>query len=186
MVILETERLYLRHFTLDDVDHLLPIFSDPEVMRYYPATKDRAATEGWIRWSLHSYRQHGFGLWAVILKQGAVFLGDCGLTSQELESRTEVEIGYHIRRDYWGQGYATEAARACREYAFKVVDVPRVVSLVHPDNVASRRVAGKIHARMREVFWEKVGFVVCMYWTEQADVAAPHNENLLTSSNCLT
>ncbi len=172
MVILETERLYLRHFTLDDVEHLLPIFSDPEVMRFYPATKDRTATEGWIRWSLDSYQQHGIGLWAVILKQGQVFLGDCGLTIQAIEGRAEVEIGYHIRRDRWSQGFATEAARACRDYAFKAVDVPRVVSLVRPDNVASRRVAAKIHSHLREVFWEKVGFAVCMYWTERANVVA--------------
>ncbi|MDP9310188.1 MAG: GNAT family N-acetyltransferase [Chloroflexota bacterium] len=172
MVILETERLYLRHFTLDDVEHLLPIFSDPEVMRFYPATKDRTATEGWIRWSLDSYEQHGFGLWAVILKQGQVFLGDCGLTIQAIEGRAEVEIGYHIRRDHWSQGFATEAAHACRDYAFKAVDVPRVVSLVRPDNVASRRVAAKIHSHLREVFWEKVGFTVCMYWTERANVVA--------------
>ncbi|PLS82152.1 MAG: GNAT family N-acetyltransferase [Chloroflexi bacterium] len=172
MVILETERLYLRHFTLDDVEHLLPIFSDPEVMRFYPATKDRTATEGWIRWSLDSYQQHGIGLWAVILKQGQVFLGDCGLTIQAIEGRAEVEIGYHIRRDHWSQGFATEAARACRDYAFKAVDVPRVVSLVRPDNVASRRVAAKIHSHLREVFWEKVGFAVCMYWTERANVVA--------------
>ena len=80
--VLETDRLLLRHFTLDDVDDLLGIFSDPEAMRYYPATKSRQETIEWIDWNLRSYREHGFGLWAAIRKDTTHFAGQCGLILQ--------------------------------------------------------------------------------------------------------
>ena len=78
MWILETARLALRQFTSDDVDNLMQIFGDPEAMRFYLVPFDREKTAGWIRWSLNSCEQNGFGLWAVIRKQDQLFLGDCG------------------------------------------------------------------------------------------------------------
>lgn len=172
-VVLATERLYLRQLTLNDVDGLLHIFADPEAMRYYPATKNRAETEGWIRWNLNSYEQYGLGLWAVIHKASNQFLGDCGVVRQPIAGQIELEIGYHIRRDQWGHGYATEAARACREYAFEILNAPRVISIVHPRNHASRRVAEKVHANMRELVWEKTNNLVCLYSTDRAALARP-------------
>jgi RimJ/RimL family protein N-acetyltransferase len=92
--ILETNRLLLRHLTIDDVDDLLGIFSDPEAMRYYPATKGRKETIDWIDWNLNSYREYGFGLWAVIRKDTSNFAGQCGLILQRnVDGRDEVEKG---------------------------------------------------------------------------------------------
>ena len=167
MWVLETERLALRQFRIDDVDNLLQIFADPEAMRFYPAPFTREQTEGWVRWSLDSCAKHGFGLWAVVRKEDGLFLGDCGLMLQPVEERTEIEIGYHILRREWGRGYATEAAYACREHALGTLAYPRVVSIVDPLNMASRRVAEKVHTSMREFMWVKSRKVMCLYSTER-------------------
>lgn len=143
--VLETSRLALRHLTLDDVDDLLGIFSDPEAMRYYPGTKGREETIEWIKWNLSSYRDHGFGLWAVIRKDTGGFAGQCGLVMQRnVDGRDEVEIGYSFLRGQWNRGFATEAAIACRDAAFTDLKLTHVVSLIDPANRASRRVAEKV------------------------------------------
>ncbi|MEO7908512.1 MAG: GNAT family N-acetyltransferase [Roseiflexaceae bacterium] len=167
MWILETERLALRQLTMSDVDDLMQILADPEAMRFYPAPFSRERTEGWIQWGLDSYAKNGFGLWAVIRKEDQLFLGDCGPVLQPVEDRTELEIGYHILRREWGRGYATEAARACRDYAFGTLKAPRVVSIVNPLNMASRRVGEKVHTTMREFTWVKTGTIQCLYSTER-------------------
>jgi RimJ/RimL family protein N-acetyltransferase len=166
MWILETERLALRQLTMDDVDNMLLIFSDPEAMRFYPAPFKRENMQGWIQWALNSYAKNGFGLWAVIRKHDQLLLGDCGPMLQPVEERTEMEIGYHILRREWGRGYATEAARACRDYAFGTLNYPRVVSIVNPLHLASRRVAEKVHTTMREFTWVKTGTTQCLYSTD--------------------
>src|SRR5829696_7388401 len=165
MWILETERLALRQLTMDDVDSMLPIFSDPEAMRFYPTPFTRTQVEGWIQWGLDSYAKNGFGLWAVIRKEDQLFLGDCGPMLQPVEERTEMEIGYHMLRREWGRGYATEAARACRDYAFSTLKYPRVVSIVDPLNIASRHVAAKVHTSMRMFTWVKNKKEMCLYST---------------------
>ena len=143
--VLETNRLLLRQLALDDVDHLMGIFSDPEAMQYYPATKNREETLAWIQWNLDSYTQHGFGLWAAMLKDTDAFAGQCGLVMQrDVAGRDEVEIGYSFLRRYWNRGLATEAACACRDYGFGPLKLRRLVSLIDPENVASIRVAEKV------------------------------------------
>ena len=144
MQVLETDRMILRHMEPADVDNLLSIFSDPVAMQYYPGTKDRSETEGWIRGTLQRYEAHGIGLWVAILKDSGAFAGQCGLVVQEVEGRQEVEIGYLFLRKLWGQGLATEAARACRDYGFTQLGYRRLVSLIDPNNLASRRVAEKV------------------------------------------
>lgn len=140
-VILETPRVILRDFVADDADALARILSDPETMRYYPAPFDRAGVEQWIARNLHRYESDGHGLWAMDLKSTGEMVGDCGITLQEVDGESLPEIGYHVRRDLWGQGLATEAAHACRDYAFTQLDVDFVISLIRPENVASCRVA---------------------------------------------
>ncbi|MBR8837201.1 MAG: GNAT family N-acetyltransferase [Stigonema ocellatum SAG 48.90 = DSM 106950] len=142
-VVLETRRLILREMTLDDLDNLLAVLCDPEAMKFYPKPFDRQMTQGWIVRSMHNYSQHGFGLWAVVLKHSGELIGDCGLVMQEVDGVEEVEIGYHVRRDLWGQGLATEAAQACRDYGFNHLGFDKLISLIHPANIASRRVAQK-------------------------------------------
>lgn len=143
MQILETSRLILREFCSDDADALARVLSDPETMRFYPAPYDRAGVEEWIARNLRRYADDGHGLWAMILKETSELIGDCGLTVQEVDGSTEIEVGYHVRRDLWGQGLATEAARACRDYGFARLPVERLISLIRPENLSSRRVAEK-------------------------------------------
>jgi [ribosomal protein S5]-alanine N-acetyltransferase len=142
-VILETSRLLLREFRRDDTEALALVISDPETMRFYPAPFDRAGVEQWIERNLRRYAQYGHGLWGMVLKSTSELIGDCGLTFQSVGDVDELEIGYHVRRDLWGQGLATEAARACRDYGFDRLSVERIISLIRPENVPSRRVAEK-------------------------------------------
>jgi [ribosomal protein S5]-alanine N-acetyltransferase len=138
---IETTRLSLRELRPEDATDLTHILSDPETMRYYPASYDRAGVEQWIARNRERYQNDGVGLWAMLLKITGELIGDCGITRQELEGERLYEIGYHLRRDHWHQGLATEAAVACRDWAFQHLDAERLISLIRPENLASRRVA---------------------------------------------
>jgi len=154
MPILETERLQLREFVADDVDALSGVLSDAETMRHYPAPLDRAGVAEWIERNRRRYAEAGHGLWAMVLKSSGDVVGDCGLTRQTVDGVDEIEIGYHVRRDLWGQGYAPEAARACRDYGFARLGVERLISLVRLGNLPSRRVAEKVGMSLwKEVMW---------------------------------
>jgi len=140
-IVLETERLILRQFTDDDVDAVFAVIGDPLTMKFYPQTFTHEDALRWVARSQERYRTDGFGLFAVLLKLNGEVIGNCGPVRQNVEGESLLEVGYHFRRDHWGQGYATEAARACVEYAFRQLGAPRVVSLILPENQPSQRVA---------------------------------------------
>src|SRR5271169_5319092 len=106
MTILQTARLLLREFTPQDADALALALSDPETMRYYPAPYDRAGVEQWIARNRQRYRDDGVGLWAMELTRTQDVIGDCGIILQQVEGENLYEIGYHLRREFWGQGLA--------------------------------------------------------------------------------
>jgi len=161
MLILETPRLQLRTFVPEDLDALSRVLSDPETMRFYPAVLDRAGVQEWIARNRRRYETDGHGLWAMVLKSTGELVGDCGLAVQSVEDRNEVEIGYHTRRDLWGQGLATEGARACREYGFKTLPAARLISLIRPENLPSRRVAEKNGMRViKQVMWRDLPHLI--------------------------
>jgi RimJ/RimL family protein N-acetyltransferase len=167
MLILETERLRLREFVPEDVDALAAVLSDPETMRYYPAVLDRAGVAAWIERNRRRYADDGHGLWAMVLKSSGEVVGDCGLTRQTVDGLDEIEIGYHVRRDLWGQGYAPEAARACRDYGFERLGAEKLISLIRPENIPSRRVAEKTGLILwKEVVWR--GLLHCVYVVRRA------------------
>lgn len=144
MIVLETERLVLRELERDDLDALEAVLGDDETMRYYPAPFSRDACAAWIeRWQ-DSYRANGFGLWAMVFKEDDRVIGDCGLVPQMVDEKPDIEIGWHVARDLWGRGLATEAAAACRDQAFGPLDISRLISLIRPINLPSCRVAEKI------------------------------------------
>ena len=139
--VLETTRLALRRFRRDDVDAIFAIIGDDVAMQYYPKTFNRSDAVQWIERNLRRYREHGYGLFAVTLKGSDDVIGDCGVIKQDVEGETRLEVGYHFRRDQWGNGYATEAARSCIGLAFHAFGADKVISLIRPENVPSRRVA---------------------------------------------
>lgn len=161
-VILETARLRLRPLTLEDVPALQAVLGDPAAMEWYPAPFDRTGVENWIKRNLDRYEHDGFGLWAMVLKATGEMIGDCGCTTQEMEGKKAIEIGYHVRQDLWGNGYATEAARASMDYAFNKLGALRVISMIRPENTNSRRVAEKNGLTCEKIIsWH--GYDHCIY-----------------------
>jgi RimJ/RimL family protein N-acetyltransferase len=164
---LATERLLLRELELDDLDALFDVLGDPVAMRYSPVSFDRDGVADWIEWARRSYRENGFGLWAVIRRSDRRFLGDCGPMLQPVEDQLIPEVGYHIVPTEQGRGYATEAARACVAWIFANTSLDIACSLVSPENAPSRAVAAKVHSSMREFTWTKTNKEMCLYWTER-------------------
>lgn len=179
MKILETTRLLLREFTPDDADALALVLSDPETMRYYPAPYDRAGVEQWIERNRRRYHEDGVGLWAMDLKEpkGSEVqktIGDCGIIVQQVEGKRFYEIGYHLRRDFWGQGLATEAAVACRDWAFAHLKTERLISLIRPENLASRHVVERSGMTIwKEVNWRGLSHYVYSIEREKLQASAP-------------
>jgi RimJ/RimL family protein N-acetyltransferase len=160
-VILETERLKLRHFVPEDLDDLASILIDPETMKYYLRPFTVAESEQWIEQNRNRYESDGFGLWVIESKENGEFLGDCGPVRRSVDGRNEVEIGWQVKRSRWRQGIASEAAAGCRDYAFNALGLDRVISLIRPENVPSRGVAEKIGMRIeKEIDWKGMNHYV--------------------------
>jgi RimJ/RimL family protein N-acetyltransferase len=139
-----TPRLAFREMTHDDLDDMAGLLGDPEVMRYYPRPKSRDEALAWIAWNQRLYREYGVGLWLVTLRDSGEFVGDCGLTPQQVDGAAEIEVGYHVRAALQGRGLATEAAAACRDHARDVLGVDRLIAIIDPRNRPSQRVAEKL------------------------------------------
>ncbi len=147
---LETKRLHLRPVTLDDLDDLAALWAMPEVMRYLPTEKPRSREQARheLEYMVHHWQEHGFGTYALILKESGKFIGLCvlqhlhvepdGVTKERLIK--EVEIGYEIAPEYWRRGLTKEAARAVLRHAFMDLNLPRVVAAIDDANQASRRI----------------------------------------------
>lgn len=135
----ETGRLRFREMDDSDLDDIAAMLGDPEVMAFYPSPKTRAQAQDWIDWNKRNYVEHGFGLWLVETRDGE-FVGDCGLTWQEVNGTPALEVGYHIRADLQDRGCASEAAVACREFARELGE-SHLVTIIGPANIASQRVA---------------------------------------------
>ncbi|MFF2450823.1 GNAT family N-acetyltransferase [Neobacillus sp. NPDC058068] len=159
--VMRTERLILRRMTKDDTKNLMEIFSDPVAMRYYPSTKNEGETLEWIEWTQENYDQYGVGLWIVENKVTGEFLGQCGIVPQEVDGVMEMEIGYLFVRRVWGNGYATEAALACKNYGFEQLKLNRIVSLPDINNIPSTKVAERIGMQVMKTInkWGKKVYV---------------------------
>lgn len=147
MTSIETERLILRPFTLDDVDnHHRAVYGDAGVMRYMPGglPRTREQTERVIAYFMDHWDRHGFGAWAVVEQASGSLIGQCGLNTVPDTHPLEVEVLYALAQSAWGQGFATEAARASLRYGFEQVRLDRIIALAAPDNAASRHVMDKL------------------------------------------
>jgi RimJ/RimL family protein N-acetyltransferase len=143
-MILETARLILRPFREEDVDLLAPLMANPDFMRFSLGVFNRDQTAAFLEKVLNWDRAGQPSQFALIFRETGALIGYCGFFHQRVDGKDETEIGYRLHPDYWNKGLATEAARAVRDYAFGDLQLSRVISLIHPENVASRRVAEKI------------------------------------------
>jgi len=142
--ILETARLILREMSLEDLDFVAAMLADPAVMRYYPKCYSRDEASAWVQRQIDRYARYGHGLWLALEKTTGQPVGQVGLVVQTVRGVEEREVGYLVHRPFWRRGLATEAARACRDYALTVLNSPRVIALVRPENLPSQGVAQKI------------------------------------------
>jgi [ribosomal protein S5]-alanine N-acetyltransferase len=125
-----------------DYDALCGILCDEEVMRAaYESAFNLEQAQNWLNRHLKRYEEYGYGLWAVVLKETNEMIGQCGLTMQGWREKDILEIGFLFKKAYWHKGYATEAAIACKEYAFSVLNANRVYSIIRDTNIAAQKVA---------------------------------------------
>jgi [ribosomal protein S5]-alanine N-acetyltransferase len=153
---LTTERLFLRHFQATDHEPMYRIFCDPDVMRFSDGVKTKEWVRAWLETCLERYQTWGFGPYAVLEQSSQNVIGYCGLFFfPNLDVQAEVEIGYRLKRSAWGQGYATEAAKAVRDFAFTTLGIKRFIAMIDPSNIASIRVAEKVGMKYeKEVMFE--------------------------------
>lgn len=159
LIILETKRLLLRRQITEDLDDLWALYCDPEITKYIPdAPRSRAEAKEELEWHRHGHpRFPELGLWATIDKETGKFIGRCGLLPWTIEGQNEVEVAYTIARDYWGKGLATEASQAILQYGFQKLNLPRLICLIDPENVASQKVAEKIGMRFEKEARDEMG-----------------------------
>lgn len=140
--LVETERLIIREMVQSDYDALCKILCDVEVMSAaYESAFSLEEAQNWLNRHFKRYAEYGFGLWAVVLKETNVMIGQCGLTMQSWRNKEVLEIGYLFQKAYWHKGYATEAAIACKEYAFSFLNASSVYSIIRDTNIAAQNVA---------------------------------------------
>lgn len=138
---IKTERLLLRRMTIDDVDELVAIHADPEITRFI-GPFDQVEAIDWVHRVDQNWHDHGYGRLAITDRTTRRLLGRTGLAY--LPQFGETELGWTLRRDVWGRGYATEAALACMEWAFRDFEIAYLISLIEPDNQRSILVAGRL------------------------------------------
>lgn len=141
-----TARLLLRGWRESDRDPFAAMNADPEVARYLPTPLDRASSDALVDRMVAHWVEHGFGLWAVERHDDGAFLGFTGLYRPAFEAHftPAVEVGWRLAREAWGQGFATEAARAALEFGFETIGLAEIVSFTVPDNERSRRVMERL------------------------------------------
>ena len=144
LTVMETERLIIRKITSKDIGVLLTLMGKPEVMYAWEHGFDKKEVRQWVNRQLARYRKDGYGYFALVLKDGGKLIGQAGLMKSVINGNEAVELGYILDDAYWHQGYATEAARKCLQYAFGVLGLTEVHCSIRPENTSSIRVAEAI------------------------------------------
>lgn len=141
--LLETERLYLREFTVEDAKHFYLLNLDAAVIKYTGDASFKSIDEAKVFLQNYThYQKYEYGRWAAIRKKDAVFLGWCGL--KYTEQKEEVDIGFRFFKKYWNKGYATEASKACIQYGLEKLEINEIVGRAMKNNIASTKVLEKI------------------------------------------
>ena len=140
----ETERLFLRALTEADLPFLASILQDPSVMYAWEHTFTDQEVADFLRASLRRYEEDGFGHWVIVEKSQQLPIGLCGLLTESIEQEKVLGIGWFLRPIFQHQGYAAEAAAACRDYAFSILHAPDLYAQIRPENLPSCKVAERI------------------------------------------
>lgn len=148
-MILETERLQLKELTQSDFTDVCKLLKDPVVMYAYEGAFNDREVQDWLDKQFRRYQNDGFGLWGLVEKTSRELIGQCGITYQEYNGAQVAEVGYLLRKEFWHKRYATEAAIACKEYAFHTLNFNEVYSIIRDTNIASQNVA--LRNGMREI-----------------------------------
>ncbi len=150
---LETERLKFRPLTADDLDIFAETRSDPEVTKYLGGLEkqNREAIEKRMPFYLASHEKFGFGFCLMIWKETGEIIGSAGI--QPLEETGEIEVGYNMKKPFWGKGIGTEAAMAWLNHGFNVAGLERIVAVAHPENKGSRHIMEKCGMTFEKIEW---------------------------------
>lgn len=178
---LNSDRIYLQEISQDDYKALSKILQDEEVMYAYNGAFSDEETQNWLDNQLKRYNELGFGLWAVILKETGEMIGQCGLTIQDCKEQKVLEIGYLFQKKFWHKGYATEAAKICKEYAFKVLEAESVYCIIRDTNIASQNVALRLGMKKIDSFtkhYRGIEMPHYLYQLKNVDVKKVNNKNL--------
>lgn len=154
-LILETKRLILRQWTMDDKEKLKNFLGDKRVMYAYNGAFNDQKINEWLLWNLNLYDNKGYGLWAIERKEDGQVIGECGLTDQIVDGNTYLEIGYHLTFDFWHHGYITEAVEEVRKFAFEELEAEEIVAIIRDTNIASMNVAIRSGMQIKKRFIKK-------------------------------
>ena len=145
MSIIESPRLLLREFALEDIDQLGKVFGDPNVMKYSTnGPLDEKGIRSFINWCRNSYHSNGYGQWAVIERSSGRVIGCCGLSQVEIDGTREIEIGYRLEKAEWGKGFASEIAISTLSYGYEKLNLNKIIAIIANGHTSSIRVAEKI------------------------------------------
>lgn len=141
MEYMETKRLQLFQWSEEYLSDLKDFLQDPEVMYAYEHGFTEEEVQNWLNWNLENYQTYAYGLWGIRDKELNTVVGECGLTQQQVDGIDYLEIGYHLKKEFWHMGYAIEAAELCKTYAFEQTSTSAVVSIIRDTNLPSMKVA---------------------------------------------
>ena len=161
---LKSKRLVTRFLNIDDIENWSDFFKDKEAIQYFlpfEFATNKEIAEYWIKSQIKRYEENQFGLQALINKKTNDFIGQCGLVTQEVDGIKEIEVGYHIMKKYWGNGFAPEAAKLFSEFAFENNISKSIISIIHKENLKSQKVGLKNGLiREKETKWKDINVYI--------------------------
>lgn len=157
---LQSKRLNTREISLEDLDCWTEYLSDLDCIKYYPIAPFNSAKERakfWIERQMDRYKNKQFGLLALLDKNTNAFIGQCGLLTQDVEGIQEIEVGYHVLKKYWGNGYAPEAAKMFMDFGFESNQTDSIISIINTENTKSISVAKKNGLHLdKQIVWKEL------------------------------
>lgn len=166
-VILETDRLLLRYQTIDDVEPLIKLWTDPNVTEHSGGPRDADWLKDEFENTALEPTKYEYDLWPVIEKSSGKLVGHCGYLDKDIEGKVEIEINYYLLPSSWGKGYATEVSKALISYAFSNMGLDRLIALIKPENENSAKVVGKIGMKLEKQILRPGGEVRDVYVIEK-------------------